>query len=618
MGQVVELPEMAAPPAGLAFRLDASIRAPDPSPGAPRWTVLGLKRVYYRDDLPALFTRSLALDKGVPRGTVLSWIFTGDQGGITVELSSDSVTVRQRYYDSIGVSSQRPPKEAYPQGNWSEDKVQFQGDAHLVTVVLDNELALRVLVNGKQVVRQTCLMEVRRQQITWDPAAGDKTSVLDGRLIAPAAVAATISVHSENKHQTVLGFGGSLSVPAYAQLSDEGKQRWWKLVSEYNLLIQREYPTGQHLKSDLSNFDHLDDASAHYYGDNFPNGEVSDFQYLKHIHSIGGETIFEFWQLPPWAAQSVTGADGKRAEKVDIDAYVRAVVGYCKAAHKASGYPPDIVGVQNEIVQSAETWKEMILRLREGLDQAGFMTVKIQMPDATSLAVGVHTAETISGMPDAWKDIDFAAAHVYDYQSFFEHPDGYDAVMKQFRSAIGTKPLLVTEFAVNRPAYQSGSYRVAFAMAQLYHKSMTILDAEMLLYCWTLLDVEEPSFGATRSLFVPDRDNGYVPKPSSFQLRAYGAFSRRIRKGMVRVDADSGDAGLLVSAYEGSAGRRTMIVLNRSTEPRLLQVDWPGSSVPVVEVSSPYAANQVLKPSPKGLVLQPGEIITLSNVGLLQ
>jgi len=604
IGQTVELPAVAAPQEGVAFRLDASVHAPEPSPGAPRWTVLGLKRVYYRDDLPALFTRSLALDKGVPQGTVLSWIFTGDQGGITVELTSAAITVRQRYYDSVGLSSQRPPRDPYPQATWSEDKVQFQGDAHLVTVTLDSELALRVSVNGKQLVKQTCLMEVRRQQITWEPAAGDRTGILDGRMIAPAEVAATISVHSEKKHQTILGFGGSVSVPAYAQLSDEGKQRWWKFVAEYNLLIQREYPTGQHLKADLSNFDHLEDASAHYYGDNFPNGEVSDFKYLKHIYSLGGKTIFEFWQLPPWAAQPVTGADGKRSEKVNIDEYVRAVVGYCKAAQKASGSPPNIVGVQNEIVQSAETWKEMILRLREGLDRAGFTAVKIQMPDATSLSVGVNTAKTIAGIPDAWKDIDFAAAHVYDYQSFFEHPDGYDGVMKQFRSEIGTKPLLITEFAVNRPTYQSASYRVAFALAQLYHKSMTILD------------VEEPSFGASRSLFVPDRDNGDVPKPSSYQLRTYGAFSRRIREGMVRVDADSSEEGLLVSAYEGPSAKRTLIVLNRSTEPRSLHVEWPGSTFSVVEVSNPYVGNQVRKPSPKDLVIQPGEILTLSNVAL--
>jgi O-glycosyl hydrolase len=616
MAQAVQLPDMAAPASGAAFHLDASLRAPEPSPGGPRWTVLGLKRVYYREDLPALFTRSLALDKGVPAGTILNWIFTGDQGGITVELASNAITVRQRYYDSIGLSSDKPPKDAYPQSVWAENKVEYTGEAHLVTVLLDGELSLRVLVNGKQLVKQTCLMEMRRQQITWEPAVGDKTGVLNGRMIAPPEVASTITVHPAAKHQTILGFGGSVSVPAYAALSEEGKQRWWKFVSEYNLLIQREYPTGQHLKPDLSNFDHLDDASPHYYGDNFPNGEVSDFAYLKHIRSLGGKSIFEFWQLPPWVAQTAIGADGKPIETVNIPEYVRAVVGYCKQAQRATGFAPEIVGVQNEIVQSPDAWKEMILGLREGLDAAGFKSVKIQMPDATGLAVGVTTAKTIAGYPQAWKDIDYAASHVYDYQSFFENPDGYDELMHKYRDSIGAKPFLSTEFAVNRPAYQSGSYRVAFAMAQLYHKAMTILDAEALLYCWTLLDVEEPTFGASRSLFVPDRDDEYVPRPSSYELRTYGAFSRRLRQGMVRVDADSGDPDLLVSAYKGPSSSRTAIVINRSTVPHRIHIDWPGSLFTVIEVSSPYAANAVSKSLPKELAIQPGEIVTLSNVSL--
>jgi hypothetical protein len=153
-------------------------------------------------------------------------------------------------------------------------------------------------------------------------------------------------------------------------------------------------------------------------------------------------------------------------------------------------------------------------------------------------------------------------------------------------------------------------------MAQLYHKTMTILDAEAMLYCWTLLDVEEPTFGASRSLFVPDRDDGNIPKPSSYQLRTYGAFSRRLREGMVRVDAESGDPDIEVSAYEGSAGARTAIVLNRSTLPSRIQIQWPGSPFTVLEIASPYAANEVRTVSPKEMVVQPGEIMTLSNVPL--
>ncbi len=57
-------------------------------------------------------------------------------------------------------------------------------------------------------------------------------------------------------------------------------------------------------------------------------------------------------------------------------------------------------------------------------------------------------------------------AYCLDYQNFFENPDGYGDRARRFRETIGEKPLLRTEFTVNVCAHQSGSYRVAFAMAQ--------------------------------------------------------------------------------------------------------------------------------------------------------
>ena len=92
--------------------------------------------------------------------------------------------------------------------------------------------------------------------------------------------------------------------------------------------------------------------------------------------------------------------------------------------------------------------------------------------------------------PDAWKDIDYAAVHEYDFQEFLANPDLYDARMKQMREAADGKPFLATEICVNDPHYQEPSYRIAFAVAQLYHKNLTELDAVALMYCWLLLDVE--------------------------------------------------------------------------------------------------------------------------------
>jgi len=99
-------------------------------------------------------------------------------------------------------------------------------------------------------------------------------------------------------------------VPAYAKLSADGKRRWFELLAEYNPLIQREYPNGYHLKKDLSNLDTLTDASPHYYGDNFPNGEISDFDYNRRIQRMGGKVFFQFWALPEWARREYTATVG--------------------------------------------------------------------------------------------------------------------------------------------------------------------------------------------------------------------------------------------------------------------------------------------------------------------
>ncbi len=37
------------------------------------------------------------------------------------------------------------------------------------------------------------------------------------------------------------------------------------------------------LSSKMDNWDRIEDASPHYYGDNFPNGEITDFDYLKKV-----------------------------------------------------------------------------------------------------------------------------------------------------------------------------------------------------------------------------------------------------------------------------------------------------------------------------------------------
>jgi O-glycosyl hydrolase len=594
----------------LRFELNAAaVRAPVWGRGKD------IPRTFFPEFLPALFSRTLRLDQPIGPGAVLEWVFTGDQGGITVRIDAAAVKVIQRYYDSFGLSEAKPPKARYPQGVWHQSEIPYSDELRTVTVELDHKLGLIVSINGRQALRQTCLLEVRRHQLALTPASDGVGQRLAGEIAAPEEGQTEITVNPQERHQAIYGFGGILSAPAYAQLSAEGRRRWWELVREYNLLLHREYPNGNRLKPDLSNFGVLSDATPHYYGDNFPNGEITDFEYIRKIRSLGGHVLFEFWELPPWARHAYTAADGKSVPNAPIvDEYVRAMVGYCRILREKTGAAPEVVGIQNEITQPAEIWQQMIVALRAGLDRAGFRTVRIHMPDSGNLAGGIRTAAAIQKSAEAWKAIDWAATHVYDFQNFFEAPDGYDSRIAEWRALTAGKPFLSTELTVNSSAYQSDSYRVAFAHAQLYHKNMALMDASALIYCWTLLDVEQPSFAATRSLFAVDRANGFVPAASSYQARVFGAFSRHLREGMVRVSAASSHADVLATAYQGAQGRRTMILINRSTAPQAVRIAWPGgAALSKLEIASFYQANQAV-PLPARLVLQPGEIATLSTV----
>lgn len=586
-------------------------------PQAPGWSRPDeIARVYFHEELPALFRRTIALNDDVPMRGKLSWIFTGPHAGFTVELTPTKVRLVQRYYDSMalytGVGN-------YPEKTVRDDERQYAGHPRTLTIVSDAHLSIAVLLNGKEVLRQSCTFDVTRHQLMF---GGPRTEhlVAEGELLAEAAGAATISVDESRTHQTMLGFGGSPSIPAYAGLSDAGKKQYWELMRRYNLLLDREYPMGTELKPDLSNLEELRDATPHYYGDNFPNSEVSSFDYSKHALDLGGAVIYEMWALPKWAAQPNpnTGKPqidtwGKPVKMVaNPQEYARIVVGYCKLAKERTGQAPAIVGIENEVDQPTEVFTQMALTLRKALDAAGFQSVKIHMADASYMYLGVERAKALKQNAAGWATIDFAAAHEYDYQEFLANPDMYDERLRAMHMASGDKPFLATEICINDPHYQEPSYRIAFQVAQLYLKNLTELDAEALMYCWTLLDVEQPSFGGSRSLLVPNRTGGELPVASSYQLRVMGAFSRHVLKGMRRVDTTSSSGDLLTAAFEDGT-KASLIAVNRGTEAQKLNVHWAGRHWTELERTNLYSENETSTEIPNDIVVQPGEIVTLST-----
>lgn len=133
-----------------------------------------------------------------------------------------------------------------------------------------------------------------------------------------------------------------------------------------------------------------------------------------------------------------------------------------------------------------------------------------------------------------------------------------------------------------------------------------------ILYCWTILDVEQPTFGGSRSLLVPDRVNGWVPVASSFELRVLGAYSRHILKGMKRIGVESPDPDLLATAFAGD-GNETLVLVNRASTARKITVQGTAGSWNEIERTGPEEANAV-SAVPADLVIQPGEIAVLSTI----
>ena len=576
-----------------------------------------IARFYVHEQLPTFFTRTVVLQHAIPADAQLQWLFTGPHAGFTVELSANRVRLYQRYYDSAGLYN---GQGNYPQKIVRDDERQFTGEARTLTVTTDSHLSVTVLVNGVVVITQSCVFDVTRQQLMLS-APRTRHLLVDGAVLNEAPTRATVTVHEDQRHQTILGFGGSPSIPAYAALSEAGKAQYWKLLQQYNLLIHREYPASSALKADLSNYTDLKDATPHYYGDNFPNGENSSFEYSKHIQQMGGEVLYEVWALPAWA-QTESKEPGKPmidmwnkpVHKVaDPEKYATILVGYCKRALAETGHAPEMVGVQNEADEPTDVFAAMTTTLRRRLDEAGFKSTKIQMADASYLYVGIDRAKALRAFDDAWRDTDYVASHQYDYQRFLANPDLYDERLRAMHEAADGKPFLATEICLNDAHYQESSYRLAFALAQLYHKDLTEMDAVSLMYCWLLLDVEQPSFGGSRSLLVPDRTNSGMPVASSFQLRALGAFSRDILKGMSRVSVDSSEPDLLVSGYK-DANNETLVLLNRSTETAQVTIAGTASRWTTLERTSTYAANQPESYTGGTVTIAPGEIVTLSTL----
>jgi hypothetical protein len=559
------------------------------------------RNVYPAEVLPVFFLRTLQFENMQLENDAFEWIFTGSKGGITIKVSNNEILLLQRYYDSFGFNEVDLKKntikaDRYPQNQIIETKTKFTGKLSTLSLESNSNLMITLRANNQLIAQLPCLFDLTRHQLKYTgkgQVEGVMFKPLKGQKV-------TIKVNPGKTYQKILGFGGILSPSAYWSLNMSGKEKWWSLIKEYNLLLQREYPTSSILKPDFSNWDEPACLVPHYYGDNFPNGELTDFEYVRKIRSLGGIDIFEFWGLPEFMYEN---------GKLKIVKYAEAIINFCKTSVAKTGKAPEIVGIQNEVTQTPETWRDMTISLRQQLDANGFKNVKIHAHNSSSLKGGINAMKGFQKYPGIWDMLDYTASNLYDYQDYIFSPDEYDKRINEFNSLVGNKPFISTEICVNAGFLQTDAYKLAFSYAMLYHKNMAMLNASSIMYCWTLLDYTQPSFAATRTLFTLDHSNDMQPVASGFQLRTFGAFSRHIIKGMNRVDISSESTPLLVTAYSGKKSN-TLVALNPTTRPIELDIQWNKVKFKGMERTSCYLNNQQSK-VPHTIVIEPGEIITL-------
>ena len=575
------------------------------------------ERRYFDEFLPALFERTLVVNAPSNK-RALRWVFTGERAMLTIRHDGPKKALKLwlSFHDSPGfdflekdilsknLDIKAPTRNPHFEAKELSFSLPESGESRALTVRIDQNQSLVVLVDGAEVLKTTPWVHTfTRHQLQLVNGSGP----LAFCLLTPQPRKVTVTVDSTKPHQTMLGWGGIGTPTAYRELSEEGRRQWWRWVADYNLLFQREYPVGSELTPEMDNWEKLSDAKAHYYGENFPNGEVSDFAYNKAIQALGGFVIFEFWDFPRWI--------GTNAEE-----YAKAMVNYCELAKAKTGLAPFAVGVQNEVPMKPELVEPFVTTLRKRLDEKGFKDVKIHMANAPYFYLALEVLPPYRDNPVVWDKIDFSATNNYDVQKHFTNIDNIDGILLKWNERTGDKPFLATEWCVNDRPSQNDGYILALTSGQIYHKLLTLTDAVLISYCWTILNTEQPSYAMTRSLFAIDRANGFVPKPSSAQLRVYGAYSRRVQRGMVRCETVSSDSDVMATAFKDKNGRTTLVLLNRGTSPAEVTWTWPEAKPTTVELTDPYHQNQVLAGAAKPtqpILVPGGSIITLSDVPLV-
>lgn len=248
-------------------------------------------------------------------------------------------------------------------------------------------------------------------------------------------------------------------------------------------------------------------------------------------------------------------------------------------AYAAAGLPVDYVGIQNEPDFTAN-YESALFDPNEG-QRAGFGEALAAVRNSLAplenrpLLVGPEVigignnrvGDYLDGLN--MNDLDVVAHHLYNGGQT-DNPDSYTNNMSQVAAGAGGKPIFMTEFT---PEAQ-GSGPLFFTTAWLIHNALTVENASAYLYWnlgWRDRAEDQPIDPGMMTLEDPrpeappfTTEKGYTLNPSYYAVKH---FSKWLNRGDQRVGADSTLNGLRVSAYVSPEGDQvTAVLLN--TDPQ--------------------------------------------------
>ena len=275
------------------------------------------------------------------------------------------------------------------------------------------------------------------------------------------------------------------------------------------------------------------------------------------------------WTPPAWmktTSQECCGGTLRAGMETELAEFFSVYLSYLEAAR----HPLDSLSIQNE-PEAASPWDANTyapLRMGKVLEAVAQRIVadghstRLHGPDNAIASFLPVFLPALLAKPIVLSLFDAVGFHLYGGTFYPDSSTIAADVAPVANAAPAGMPLWMTEFS-NTTFRGYGSHDEGIWQAELIHESL--LSGVSMYVMWNLYRPGGPGEAAIVIPTTPGA-HGYTVTPKYWTLRQYAKY---VRPGAVRIEASSGDADLLVSAFrDDTVGKLVAVVINRAAAPR--------------------------------------------------